>query len=77
MVPLRDFLVILLIILGAAIVAVPAFKIGVSRGREMRDLLISHIITEDPDGFICFIQSIKALPKDKSARIHVLKKEDQ
>ena len=69
-------LVALLVILGIAIVAIPAYQVGIRRGQELRDLLISRIITEDPDGFIYFIQSIKCIPKDGKASIRVEKRED-
>lgn len=56
---MQHLLVILLMILGVFIVAIPAYKIGFRRGEDARDELIAQIIRYNPDRLIQFIERMK------------------
>ena len=56
---MQHLLVILLMILGVFIVAIPAYRIGFCRGEDARDELIAQIIMHNPDGLIQFVERMK------------------
>lgn len=56
---MQHLLVILLMILGVFIVAIPSYRIGFRRGEDARDELISQIIRHNPDGLIQFVERMK------------------
>lgn len=74
---MHNLLVTLLVILGVAIVAVPAFYLGVKFGEDKRDWLLSQIIMSDPDNLIQFIQQVKSRPYPSQVSIKLSKKEKE
>ena len=74
---MQHLLVILLIILGVFIVAIPAYQIGSRRGENALDELIAQIIMHNPDSLIQFIEHMKNRAPNTELRLKLKKEKER
>lgn len=74
---MQHLLVILLMILGVFIVAIPAYQIGFRRGEDARDELIAQIIKYNPDRMIQFVERMKNLAPNTEVHLKFEKEKER
>lgn len=73
---MNNLIVVLLVILGVALIALPSYRVGFLRGQDYQDQILSAIILHDADSFIEFIRQLKNDPTFRSKHFKNAQKEE-